>query len=154
MKATITPIGMAGPDPILLTVSEEAEDTLPINGVGLMCNLSLLDQRGNNIWTESQKNPDYNLALIRSANIGFQAKARGDRGSDFMYLFVEKVKQNCQNIENGEIAEALRVQDICDEIQDELQRDRQLPVFTFNNDTRYIVLGRNNNQSDSKMKCT
>ena len=94
--------------------------------------------RSQSSWTTSEVNPDYNLAVICSANIGFQAKIRGDRGSDFIWSFIEKVKTNIDKNENRTL------QDICYEIQDKLHRDgRSLPEFTFNNSTRHVVFQKN-----------
>ena len=94
--------------------------------------------RSSSTWTTSEVNPDYNLAVICSANTGFQAKIRGDRGSDFIWSFIEKVKRNIDKNENRTL------QDICYEIQDKLHREgRSLPEFTFNNATRHVVFQKN-----------
>ena len=91
--------------------------------------------RSSSTWTTSEVNPDYNLAVLYSANIGFQARVRGDRGSDFIWSFIETVKRNIDRNENR------KLQDICYEIQDKLHREgRSLPEFTFNNATRHVVL--------------
>ena len=94
-------------------------------------------EKEQNIWTENNKNPDDNLAVLYAANMGFQAKTTGHRGSDFIYYFTKKVKNS---ISKGETQ---RLGDICDDIQDKLKRERgQMPKFEFYN-TRDIVFGKN-----------
>lgn len=100
--------------------------------------LSAFEQQDLSRWTTSVNNPDYNLAFICSANNGFQAKIRGDIGSDFIYSFIQKVQSSVEGEEDKTLA------DICYEIQDELYGEgRSLPVFNFNNQTRNVVFQRN-----------
>lgn len=102
-------------------------------------NMAALDSNPENVtWTESTENPDYNLTVIHSTNTGFEAKARGDRGSDFTYEFVRKMKRNITK------SPMRKLQDICYGIQEKLHKDgRSLPQFIFNNETRHIVFQKN-----------
>ena len=122
------------------TDSTETGNTveIPLKKVQTGYQLSTLDEEESNHWTTTTKNPDHELAVICSANIGFQAKIRGDIGSDFMYRFTEKIKSSVEREDNRTLSS------ICYEIQKELEsQGRSLPEFKFNNQTRQIVFQRN-----------
>lgn len=120
--------------------TEEAGDSeMPENNRMLSAGILRTSKMGKhiNIWTENTKNPDDNLAVLYAANMGFQAKTTGHRGSDFIYHFTRNVKKS---IKKGEMQ---RLGDICDDIQRQLLKERsQMPEFKFNN-TRNIVFGKN-----------
>lgn len=106
-------------------------------------NCGQMDMHSNNIWTESTENPDYNLALLYAANMGFQAKCTGHQGSDFIYHFTKKMSRNIEKCGMRTLS------DICYEIQQKLVRDgRQLPEFKFNG-TSGIVLQKRKKNDDS-----
>ena len=89
-------------------------------------------------WTTTTTNPDYNLAVVYAANTGFQAKIRGDIGSYFITLFIDKIKENIQRKQGKRLA------DVCHEIQEHLHSEgKQLPKPVFYGDTRNIMLKRN-----------
>eukprot|EP01084_Bolivina_argentea_P100228 180007_1 len=89
------------------------------------------------VWSGNDENPDYNLATIYSSNIGFQSKMNRYKGSYLINLFVDKIRTKN--------SDQLFLGDICDEIQNGPElKHKQLPVCTFNNNTRFITFIRNN----------
>eukprot|EP01084_Bolivina_argentea_P190810 327787_1 len=86
------------------------------------------------VWHGNDENPDYNLATIYSSNLGFQSKMNRNNGSYLIDLFVNKIRSGLQTKDSNQ----LFLRDICSEIQNELKH-KQLPVFTFNNNTEYIT---------------
>ena len=103
------------------------------NGTGVS-GLSPANAETVHQWTTTTTNPDYNLAVVYAANTGFQAKIRGDIGSYFIALFIDKVKENIQRKQGKRLA------DICHEIQEHLHNEgKQLPKPVFYGDTRNIM---------------
>eukprot|EP00483_Globobulimina_turgida_P011754 UN11776 len=101
--------------------------------------LTALNPPNNSLWTYETKNPDYNLAQIHAANIGFQAKCDLRFGSYLISYFVEKMKKNIQNKENKSL------QTVCQDIQTELHDlGKQQTIHTFNNKTGHLYLKINN----------
>ena len=119
----------------IITVQHEADgammSTQVISKNGTLDALKIQQQ-----WTTSTPNPDYKLAVINSANIGFQAKMRGDEvGSFFIYLFTKKIMESIKAHDRRNLGE------LTDEIQEILhERGKQLPECIFYNGTRNLRL--------------
>ena len=87
-------------------------------------------------WTSSKKNPDHKLTVINSANVGFQAKIRGDEvGSFFIYLFTKKIIESIKKHDRKTLAEIMR--DVQKTLEDGGQ---QLAEYTPNNGTDKLRL--------------
>ena len=94
------------------------------------------EEKEQKIWPNGNKNPDYLLAQIYSANPGFASKM-GNKGSFLIRRFVNEMMKDLNNNSSR------FVEDIFDEIQHKLQ-EKQQTEHRFNNGTRYIQFKRNN----------
>jgi len=110
--------------------SVDSEKTYTVNDV----------QRPHEIWIKGEKNPDHKLIEIHAANEGFQAKINSDIGSYLISSFVKKMRRN-------QGTNAKYICEVMDEIQKDLaMRGKQQIVPTYNDQTRYVVFERNDEQ--------
>ena len=88
------------------------------------------------VWSASDVNPDYKLAVIHGANPGFECRFNTIKGSYLLYEFTQSVREN---FVNNECKKSLG--EIFQEIQDDLHnRGKQLPCNVFNNNTQFLKL--------------
>eukprot|EP01084_Bolivina_argentea_P103173 184831_1 len=86
------------------------------------------------LWDRFSENPDHKLATIHAANLGFMANMNTVDGSYLINKFVHKTLDGLdKNVEKQKF-----LHEIFDEIQHELGQNKQLPTFSFNNNTRYL----------------
>eukprot|EP01084_Bolivina_argentea_P305981 528664_1 len=100
----------------------------------------------NVLWALGEKNPDYRLVLINSANKNFQSFINMKKGSNLILSFVKKMENNIFN--NGN---RLFLSQIMNEIQDELHDKKysaQLITCTFHNRTGDIKFYANEKRAD------
>lgn len=99
-------------------------------------------------WTTSTKNPDYNLAVICSANSGFMAKSSGAHGSYYIHHFIKRVREGINGGNSNRRRHDRSLSDIHEEIEMMLHwQGSQLPAATFHApNTRNIVFERNVNR--------
>jgi len=86
------------------------------------------------LWKSGEANPDHRLAVLNAANEGFQSKLNCDVGSYVIHGFWRRA--TALLAETG----AVPLKVIFKEIQDDLGSYKQMPVFTWNNDTELVVL--------------
>ena len=80
------------------------------------------------MWTSSNVNPDYNLAVLKASNAGFQAKVTGEFGSYLTYYFIKNVKKSV----DAPDGKGRRLEGIWDDMQDQIHKlGRQLPEGIF-----------------------
>merc|ERR1712129_340912 len=77
---------------------------------------------------------DFNLAILNSSNLDYTSWINNVDGSYLIFNFCKKANE-CLDA-----AKDVVLSDIFYEIQDELAQDKQLPVYSWNNDTRNIKL--------------
>eukprot|EP01084_Bolivina_argentea_P052814 96980_1 len=96
------------------------------------------------VWVRGQQNPDFLLALVHSANEGFQAKMNSIDGS---YLIYEFIKAMMSNIEENK---DLFLVEIMDEIQRYLHDDvgKQQIITNYNSFTQYLRFKVKNVESE------
>eukprot|EP01084_Bolivina_argentea_P258233 435274_1 len=99
------------------------------------------------LWDRGTQNPDYRLAKINAANKDFQSRIDSGFGSHMIYQFVTKMNEH---LEHGN--EIPFIVDIFKEIQEELGKTKQLPEFTWNNDTDLIRFKMNKSNSEEAAK--
>eukprot|EP01083_Nonionella_stella_P108323 314939_1 len=92
-------------------VEEELEEKEEVKEQEKCIKLNDLRNDVGDAWTTANKNPDYLLAKIHAANIGYQAKCNTELGSYLIYHFVQRMKLNIEKKENKTLA------DICDDVQ-------------------------------------
>merc|ERR1712087_480196 len=129
-QKAVTHIALPSVDSIARTTTEEEEekaDILPISESPGIKHLRKL-------WKHGEQNPDHRLAVLNAANEGFQSKMNCDVGSYVIHGFWRRA--TALLAETGEVP--LKV--IFKEIQDDLGTYKQMPVFTWNNDTELVVL--------------
>eukprot|EP01084_Bolivina_argentea_P268075 455232_1 len=96
------------------------------------------------LWQRYTENPDFKLVTIHSTNKGFQSKMNSQDGSYLIKKFVDKTIDSL----NKTVQKRSFLYEICDEIQQELCQTKQLPIFTFNNNTRFIKFVVNQQNKD------
>merc|ERR1719491_2485339 len=89
------------------------------------------------LWKNGDLNPDYRLAVLNAANEGFQSKMNADVGSYVIHGFWRRAMALLK--EKGEVP---RLGKIFKEIQYDLGKWKQFPVFNWNHDTANVVLKR------------
>eukprot|EP01084_Bolivina_argentea_P036640 67761_1 len=92
----------------------------------------------NKLWAVGHQNPDYKLATLNAANLDFQSKLDTTKGSYFIQNFVTIATQS---LEKGN--DIPFIGDIFDTIQNDLSQYKQLPEYTWNNDTRSVLFKKN-----------
>jgi len=85
-------------------------------------------------WRKEDENTDFNLAILNSSNLDYTSWMNSVDGSYLIFNFCKKANE-CLDA-----AKDVVLSDIFYEIQDELAHDKQLPVYSFNNDTRNVKL--------------
>merc|ERR1712204_97520 len=85
-----------------------------------------------NEWRKEDENTDFNLAILNSSNLDYTSWMNNVDGSYLIFNFCKKANE-CLDA-----AKDVVLSDIFYEIQDELAHDKQLPVYSWNNDTRNI----------------
>ena len=89
-------------------------------------------------WLVGESNPDYMLARVEAANLGFQSKLNKEFGSYVIYAFYVK------SMENVKRKQPQFIEEMFYEIQDELHSlGKQNPEYIWNNNTKYIMFGKN-----------
>ena len=128
----------------LMRVVEDAKGNKNNDDVSKYVGLS--DIQKANEWNISNNNPDYKLVEIRAANVGYQAKYNDKFGSYLLYEFAERMKQNVLN-NDGDNNKSETLGEIFDAIHDDLHsKGKQLIHSVFNNETKNIILKRNENK--------
>merc|ERR1712129_395035 len=85
-----------------------------------------------NEWRKEDENTDFNLAILNSSNLDYTSWMNNVDGSYLIFNFCKKANE-CLDA-----AKDVVLSDIFYEIQNELAHDKQLPVYSWNNDTRNI----------------
>eukprot|EP01084_Bolivina_argentea_P277725 474263_1 len=106
------------------------------------------DARPQPIWQYNTQNPDHRLVTIHAANLGFQSKMTSIHGSYLIQNFVEKTLEGLKNDVNNPPF----LYEIMDEIQHELGERKQLPICTYNNNTRFIKFVPNTDNVNNIMQ--
>merc|ERR1712129_519670 len=99
------------------------------------------------LWKHGDLNPDYRLAVLHGANEGFQSKMNADVGSYVIHGFWRRATALLK--EKGEVP---RLGKIFKEIQYDLGKWKQFPVFNWNNDTANVVLKRRKGAKKADVK--
>eukprot|EP01084_Bolivina_argentea_P000776 1431_1 len=103
------------------------------NEIGKHYGIERINVSDTPLWARYTENPDCKLVTIHASNMGFQSKMNHN-GSYLITKFVQKTIDGLKRKENNQPF----LHNIFDEIQDELGKNKQLPICTYNNNTRYI----------------
>ena len=116
---------------------------------GLNDVLDTLDM-SDDLWKNTDHNPDYKLAEIHAANIGFQAKFNEEKGSHMIHKFCKRMIGNIVSMNNDKRNECIG--SIFDAIQKELHDEgKQQIIHTFNNNTQYVNFDINIEHQDEEL---
>eukprot|EP01084_Bolivina_argentea_P094502 169890_1 len=113
-------------------------------------NDSSSDTEDEGMWERGTQNPDHKLAELHAANQDFQSRLNSRIGSYLIHSFVEKTKIGLQK--NSKDMPFLG--EIFGEIQTDLEKSTQLPIYTWNNGTENIRLRKNKDKHVNKIKHT
>merc|ERR1712129_279070 len=131
-------------DDILVDESEEEKEASPPRLPTIhFANGSITDW----LWKHGDLNPDYRLAVLNTANEGFQSKMNADVGSYVIHGFWRRATALLK--EKGEVP---RLGKIFKEIQYDLGKWKQFPVFNWNNDTANVVLKKRKGAKKADVK--
>eukprot|EP01084_Bolivina_argentea_P313526 542941_1 len=99
------------------------------------------------LWRREDHNPDNLLAVLNAANADFQSVLNTYKGSYLICSFVEKAKERVRDNALPFLGTIFK------QIQDELGEFKQLPTYTWNNNTECITLKvRENSMNKSNVE--
>ena len=95
-------------------------------------------------WNYGEDNPDFKLAELNASNPDYISYTNTLKGSYLIQGFYDRAVQCLEKKRD------LILSDVFKEVQRELSKEKQLPVYTWNNGVEYVRLKKNKGKIDER----